>query len=119
MSVNKGLTRFIAPVGSIVSATEASTKLPLSTSTVVEVKVNVSSNTMNGLPGTGTTDITLRKNGVDTSTVVTIAAGATGIFKSLITAPFADDDLLSYKIVTTTSTSGSITIDQIITNIGL
>ena len=68
--------------------------------------VRVTANTLNS-----SCDVVLRKNGSDSSLIVTIPAGTTGDFtNNSASVDFSVGDLYNYNIRTTSSTSGSITI---------
>ncbi len=110
---NFNLTRYFAPGGAI---------FPQSAETFVRPKCRVPFNisklyvrtTANNL-NTGTSTVTLRKNGVDTAIQASIPAGASGIGAFEDTShvvSFINTDDLSLKVITSGS-SGSITLTAI------
>lgn len=99
-----GATSFISPGGSISdSTTEAQRQLHIPFACVMSELTVI---TANGHPASGSMVFTVRKNGVGTSVVLTIAANAnagTYTSTSTLTASFAANDLLSVQVVNNAS----------------
>lgn len=99
-----GATSFIAPGGSITdSTTEAQRQLHIPFACVMNELTVI---TANGQPASGSLVFTVRKNGVDTSIVLTVAANAnagTYTSTSSLTATFTANDLLSVQVVNNAS----------------
>jgi hypothetical protein len=70
-------------------------------------------------PAGNTFTVTLRKNGVDTAAVITVAGGsAAGNYTSTTSVAFAAGDFVSFKIVNTgTSTSGALICSSILVSL--
>ncbi len=105
-----GATSFIAIGGSITdSTTEAQRQLHIPFACVMNELTVI---TANGQPASGSMVFTVRKNGANTSIVLTIAANASaGTYTSTssLTATFAANDLLSVQVVNNASgNSGAI-----------
>lgn len=109
-SIAAGTTAYMSVGGSITdSATEAARSIIIPQAAVLTVLTAVTGNSQ---PGSGSLVLTVRKNGVDTAVVLTIAAGAAaGTYSTTTTAvAFAENDLLSLKAVNNASgTSAAIT----------
>jgi hypothetical protein len=113
VAFTSNLTRYIAPGGAIVNQTTETNvrpkcRIPFQIS---KMYVRTSSNSLN----TGTSTVTLRKNGADTAIVASIPAGASGIgaFEDTAdTVSFLDTDDISVKLVTSGS-SGSMTLNAV------
>lgn len=98
-----GATSYLSVGGSITdSATETARQVLVPQACVMTTLTIV---TGNGQPGSGTLVLTVRKNGVDTAVVLTLAAGANaGTYGTTTTAvAFAENDLLSVKAVNNAS----------------
>lgn len=108
--ITAGATSFIATGGSITdSTTEAQRQLHIPFACVMNELTVI---TANGQPASGSMVFTVRKNGANTSIVLTIAANASaGTYTSTssLTATFAANDLLSVQVVNNASgNSGAI-----------
>lgn len=108
-SIAAGTTAYMSVGGSITdSATEAARSIIIPQAAVLTVLTAVTGNSQ---PGSGSLVLTVRKNGVDTAVVLTIAAGAAaGTYSTTTAVAFAENDLLSLKAVNNASgTSAAIT----------
>lgn len=99
-----GVTAFISPGGSITdSATEAARQLIIPSACVMQELTVI---TGNGQPASGSLVFTVRKNGVDTTVILTIAANANaGTYTSPanLSVAFAANDFFSLQVINNAS----------------
>lgn len=102
------LTRYCGFLGSGLTATEALTAAPAgSAGRISDLAVRIGANSL----ASATLTIRVKKNGVDTGIVITVAPGVTGWVYDLVnTADFLATDTINLSLITTGGGGGSVTV---------
>jgi hypothetical protein len=94
---------------SVLSTTESDVQMNILPGTWNETRLYVIANSCDG-----DTTVTLRINGADTAQTILILAGATGVFVDATPVANVLNDLVDWRIDTTGSTVGSITLTNLL-----